>query len=378
MKGQNGKGRKSGPPGVRSNNIEYLQETEHLQDLASTTKSDFRSSGMSLSAATVMFGDVSVVRVPKGRPQWRRCRPRKALVIVQPWIDAKNGIKLENDGRFVTIQDPYALRAAYLLNAQQPYPGDTPSDVVPGNSRFSVHRCSDNEFAIYDTQHPEAEGIKVDQWLVFGDEFPLALHYAMVLANQHNIDIEGTRRWRKTYQMQNPYCDHIRWMLERGYSEFEAMVHRESRHLHCFDVWKEDNKFVVRDRWASFVTYLDEDLAMKEGFLLRDWYKSHLRKEAHQMAILLSQDSFENLGLRLDIFEDPVSVDENLHGLEDMLSQLLGAFGNIAEGRTANDFGIGSDELSVNNVKYKGKKKGVEEGTFPAVERNVSVPKDPS
>ncbi|KAG6905078.1 hypothetical protein DXG01_005235, partial [Tephrocybe rancida] len=94
------------------------------------------------------------------------------------------------------------------------------------------------------------------------------------------------------------------------------------------------------------------------------------------------------MGLRLDVLEGRDTLDG---GVNEMLEQLVRALTSIDEARNP-DYGDGyggnyedlsytdwdCSDVQLNSVKFKGKKKELEEGTYPALEHNASTLKDPS
>ncbi|KAG6905077.1 hypothetical protein DXG01_005234, partial [Tephrocybe rancida] len=156
-KGQNVKGGRSGPPGVRSNNIEYLNETERLQNLASTTES-VHLSGMTLHAAAIMFQDVKVTRAPQGCGHWRRDRKGSHPFIVNSRMNEELVLDLENDHEgghsLVHVRPPHEIHAEYLLQIQQPYPGDSELGIkIKKDKHFEVYGGDDDTYHIYDKEH---------------------------------------------------------------------------------------------------------------------------------------------------------------------------------------------------------------------------------
>ncbi|KAG6905014.1 hypothetical protein DXG01_005614, partial [Tephrocybe rancida] len=111
-------------------------------------------------------------------------------------------------------------------------------------------------------------------------------------------------------------------------------------------------------------------------------------REAIRTSILMSDTTFDVIGLCLDVIEESDALDE---GVSLMLKQLVGALTSVA-GDPNQDYGDGyggdysdllytnwsASDLQLNSVKYKGKKKEPEQGTYPAVEHNTSILKDPS
>ncbi|KAG6810451.1 hypothetical protein H0H93_014960, partial [Arthromyces matolae] len=134
---------------------------------------------------------VQVRKVPRGRPKWRRTwkshnELRAEHVVSLIDIEAKQ-IGLTKPWKRDDIRDPYATRAEYLLHSQQPYPGDDIFKDVKGR-RFLVYRTSDTEYVIMDDKRQE--DYLVEDWLITSEDFPLALHYAMRMAEEQGINIE--------------------------------------------------------------------------------------------------------------------------------------------------------------------------------------------
>ncbi|KAG6815942.1 hypothetical protein H0H93_008773 [Arthromyces matolae] len=144
----------SGPPGVRSNNIHLsFNDIENLRDSGST---GLRTSSACIQVAAIRFGNVHVEKVPSGRPKWRRTernRKKRRLTIKRNLADLPmlscEDIGLENPELEETAGDPYAKLAMYMLESQQPYPGDYNHEPISEGSRFLVYRISEESYILY-------------------------------------------------------------------------------------------------------------------------------------------------------------------------------------------------------------------------------------
>lgn len=183
----------SGPPGVRSNKISFnLTETNNLRDAG---QAELQNSGSYLHVAAIRFSKVAIKKAPGGRHHWK-CFQQKS----EPLIYNKLGnlghitckdLGLENPDQSEIMSDPYEARALYLLELQQPYPGDENYEPYKDRSRFIVYRISDSKYILYDLL-VAGDGVVIpDSWVVT-NERSIAQKYAMSQASHWGIDLSNT------------------------------------------------------------------------------------------------------------------------------------------------------------------------------------------
>ncbi|KAG6810504.1 hypothetical protein H0H92_011575 [Tricholoma furcatifolium] len=286
----------SGPPGVRSNKISFdLAETEELRE---SGEPEELTSGVHIQVAAMRFTNVRITKRPRGRPRWQRnfegnlrdyelTEGRDGRELLWGLASKREvgcwDLKLDNPRSSEGMADPYALQAEYLLESQQPYPGDHLRKGIDGR-RFLVYRTSDTQYVIYDLLNRD-DGNIVEDSLITDEHCSITRYYAKLMGDRMGVDISGSRRWFEGAPTGDAKADQMACVLEKGYSRYTGKC--RTIHLDRFGVkgvWNGVNRsYVVEDRLLCFREIIDSRLVERNGFDLRGWYCKRVGRYARSV-----------------------------------------------------------------------------------------------
>ncbi|KAG6846518.1 hypothetical protein H0H93_013455, partial [Arthromyces matolae] len=262
----------------------------------------------------------------------------------------------------------------------------------------------------------------VDDWKIIGDEWPLALDYAMGICEQESWEMGRVTRWMKTkVPARSIYCEQIEYTLEYGVDWFRMAdrkdAYKPSRFYVHERVYPNDRvMYLVIDRHLRSAEYLDGRFARREGSDLRRWYTTRVLRDRERQEIM-DYDLFDDdIGLCLDRLENDWrrapndgSTSVEIDALIDCIvcglagchvaqecEECLWPFNGVRVESSSSDESYivdmdtcairpleGKENRIPSNLKGKGKAKESQRKSFEIIdgnelERNASWPRDPS
>ncbi|KIJ10554.1 hypothetical protein PAXINDRAFT_16471 [Paxillus involutus ATCC 200175] len=321
----------TGPPGMLSYHIHLDTDTERLLALAESTET---METLTLNAMWIQEEEDPVDR-----------------------LEAESGVR---PGR---MGDPLAWRAEEVLRTCTPYPED---DVHRGDvfdrERFSVYHVSIDEYVINDSHKPFEESVLVPVKSLLNRDFCVANYYTSNLATRYGISRTEKYKYYRRIPMSNAIGSRIVSLL----SKFLGVPGKENTRLPrftCIDhLLGSPKRYEIVDCELYFRMDLPVELATNPKVNLVSWYNRRVERAFESLAHELVANNREVDILRW-LFRAPLTDVET--ALDELACNLLRPLPDVDFVETTTHYII----TELNGVQ-------VPMGTYPALQRNSSVPKD--
>ena len=173
--------------------------------------------------------------------------------------------------------DLYAFYAALMLQAAQPYPGDSPSSTEDNfeEKRFLLYLISDHEYVIMDSERDEQLTLEVH--LLHNPDFMPALWYAQTLADNMGLDENTAMVNRYLEEIGDAQANALQIIFDLQETPESGCKESEHPDSYKHDVWTEGDHIVVAPRASSGLLKLPKRSLEDSTFDLSGWYVNAAR-----------------------------------------------------------------------------------------------------
>ena len=190
------------------------------------------------------------------------------------------------------IGEPLIQRMELILELGHPYPGDDTYEAF----RSRRFRCKFVGpllvIGVRDCYTAHVEHIEFRTLQRAG--FRLGLWMAEKVAGFRHVELKPATRWMAPLSFNELFCENAVWKLEKGYSEYEAVMQGRAQQLKRFDVIlaQHPDWVWVKDRLHGIQTSLHERHLMRPLFDIRRWHNKILRRTFYRLPM-----RFDKLGM---------------------------------------------------------------------------------
>ena len=105
------------------------------------------------------------------------------------------------------------------------------------------------------------------------------------LAEFRRVELKPTAHWMAPLGLNELFCENAAWKLEKGHSEYEAVMQGHAQLLKCFDVTPAQHSdwVWIKDHLHGIQTSLHKRHLMSPLFDIRCWHNKILRRMYYRL-----------------------------------------------------------------------------------------------